>query len=79
MFRDGEIIECFKRAREVGAIAQVKIFSPFMHTWMSIREEIMRVERVKLMKMAKVKRRILQKTDSSCSSTDPSIRASKPC
>ena len=48
MFRDGEIIECFKRAREVGAIAQVKISSTFMHTWLSIREEIMRVERVKI-------------------------------
>ena len=26
VFRDGEIIECFKRAREVGAIAQVKLW-----------------------------------------------------
>ena len=48
MFRDGEIIECFKRAREVGAIAQVKTSSTIKHTWLSFREEIMRAKRVKI-------------------------------
>ena len=79
--RDGEIIECFKRTREVGAIAQVKTSSTIMHTRLSIGDELL-IESKRsenLIKMARVKRRILQKTDSSCSSTDPSIQASKPC
>ena len=51
--RDGEIIECFKRTREVGAIAQVKTFSTIMYSRLSIGEEIMRAKRVKIDKNGK--------------------------